>query len=357
MPPFMAGRKQPAAQLGLGAGEPLEERVRRLIEGRFGLDPAARHAIALRIVGPRELESDGPEALRRHRLEHSATPVLAIVPPHATASLVRECFRAGAADVIDDRELDPGLLYAVERAISDASAAPGDDTGSLARHARELEDDLQRLQQGYDETLAAFVRALDLRERETTGHSHRVALYSLCLGMRLGLDGEELESLYRGALLHDLGKLGIPEALLLKPQTLCDADQGVLKSHAQVGADMVRSVAFLREASDIAHWHHEAWDGSGYPAGLAARDIPLHARIFAVVDRYEALRRAPSPDAAPLDRLRSEAGRRLDPELVEAFVAIAESTWKQLDSLASGKHTFAAALETCRAVSVEGVVS
>jgi len=277
---------------------------------------------------------------------------------------VRDCFRGGAGDVIGYEELDESLLRTIERLIRDARGEPDDpggaDAAELAASARrrtaELERALHQIRQGYDETLAALVRSLDVREHETASHSHRVAIYSLRLGLRHELGEDELETLYRGALLHDIGKIGIPDAVLLKPGELCDEEWDVMRTHAALGADLVRSIGFLREASDVPLSHHEAWDGSGYPAGLAGCEIPLHARIFAVADSYDAIRSARSYKSArsharALELILGDAGARLDPELVTSFVAEPGETWKALESVASGGSlTFEAALEACRAL-------
>jgi putative nucleotidyltransferase with HDIG domain len=350
--------------LVLGPDEPLEERIRALIEARFEVSADEVADGDLRIVGPRELERHGPEALRRHRMRATVTPLLSIVPLDAPMSLVRECFRMGAADVIGYEELEEGLLTAIERAIHDAEPARGcgdsDELAeSLRRRASELERALRQLRQGYDETLAALVRSLDVRERETASHSHRVAAYAVLLGLRTELGEDELETLYRGALLHDIGKIGIPDAVLLKPDALSDAEWRVMRTHAEIGADVLRSIGFLRDASDVPGSHHEAWDGTGYPAGIEGREIPLHARIFAVVDSYDAIRSARSyksahPHDHAVELLLGDAGVRLDPELVEHFVGEPEQSWKTLEAASSaGSLTFEAALEACRSLEAD----
>lgn len=358
------GTRQPEIRnLALGPNEPLEERIRALVEPRFAVafDEAAESA--LRIVGPRELERTGSTALQHHRMRVALTPLLAIVPLDAPMSLVRECFRNGAADVIGYEELEDGLLRAIERAIRDADPSRGcgdhaELAESLRRRAGELERALRQLRQGYDETLAALVRALDVREHETASHSHRVAAYAVLLGLRSELGEDELETLYRGALLHDIGKIGIPDAVLLKPDTLSDTEWRVMRTHAEIGGNVLRSIGFLRSASDVPLSHHEAWNGSGYPAGLEGREIPLHARIFAVVDSYDAIRSERSYKCAyshdhAVELLLGDAGVRLDPELAERFVAEPEETWKALEAAsAGGSLTFEATLEACR--SIEG---
>ncbi|MFQ5514945.1 MAG: HD-GYP domain-containing protein [Myxococcota bacterium] len=223
----------------------------------------------------------------------------------------------------------------------------------LDSQARELAAALDALKHAYDETLAALVAALDHRERETAGHSQRVALYAVWLGLHIGLHEEELENLYRGALLHDIGKIGIPDAVLLKPGPFTPEEWDVMQGHARIGAEILSRISFLKPASDVPLAHHEAWDGSGYPAGLRGLAIPLHARIFAIVDSYDAIRterpyKAAQPHEQAVARLRSAAGQRLDPELVGTFVGVAGDVWDGLAGRTEQGSSFETVLEICR---------
>ncbi|MBM3145005.1 MAG: GAF domain-containing protein [Chloroflexi bacterium] len=179
----------------------------------------------------------------------------------------------------------------------------------------------------YDATIEGWSRALDLRDRETEGHSQRVTEMTLNIARALGMSEEKLVHVRRGALLHDIGKMGVPDAILLKPGKLSDEEWVVMRMHPQFAFDMLAPIAYLRPALDIPYGHHEKWDGSGYPAGLKGEQIPLPARIFAVVDVYDALtsdrpyRKAWAKEKA-LEHIRSEAGTHFDPRVVEAFLRL-----------------------------------
>jgi len=172
----------------------------------------------------------------------------------------------------------------------------------------------------------ALAAALDLRERETGLHSKRVACHTLVLARRFTNDREQLRQIYWGALLHDVGKIGIPDAILLKPGPLTQAEQLVMRTHPEKGHAIVAGVPFLRDAAQIVLAHEECFDGSGYPRGLAGEAIPLGARLFAVIDTLDAMTSdRPYRRGLPFDTAKAEilgfAGTQFDPAAVEAFVA------------------------------------
>jgi PAS domain S-box-containing protein/putative nucleotidyltransferase with HDIG domain len=194
-----------------------------------------------------------------------------------------------------------------------------------------LLDEVQRsrddLEQAYDSTLEGWSRALDLRDRETQGHTQRVARMAIRLARLLGLDEESLIHLRRGALLHDIGKMGIPDCILLKPGPLTDDEWQVMRAHTTLGRDMLAAIDYLQPVLDIPLCHHEWWDGSGYPLGLEGEEIPLAARVFAVVDVWDALRsdrpyRAAWSAERALELIRSQSGTHFDPRVVEAFLRL-----------------------------------
>ncbi|HYP39533.1 MAG TPA: HD domain-containing phosphohydrolase [Chloroflexia bacterium] len=190
--------------------------------------------------------------------------------------------------------------------------------------------DLQRsyvdLALAYDTTLQGWSRALDLRDKETEGHSQRVTDMMVRLAHALGMEEEgELAQMRRGALLHDIGKMGIPDAILLKPGPLTDQEWEIMRRHPTYAYDLLSPILFLHPALVIPYCHHEKWDGTGYPRGLKGEQIPLAARIFAVVDVWDALRsnrpyRAAWPAERVREHIRSLAGTHFDPEVVEAFL-------------------------------------
>lgn len=183
------------------------------------------------------------------------------------------------------------------------------------------------LNQAYEATIEGWSRALDLRDHETEGHSRRVTEMTLRLAREIGISEEELVPVRRGALLHDIGKMGVPDRVLLKPGPLTDDEWAVMRWHPTLACEMLEPITFLHAALDIPGGHHEKWDGTGYPDGLAGEDIPLAARLFAVVDVWDALRsdrpyRKAWPEERVLDHLCSLSGSHFDPQIVRVFMAL-----------------------------------
>ena len=199
----------------------------------------------------------------------------------------------------------------------------------------QLEMALVQVERSYEDTLRALGAAIDLRDNETAGHSHRVTLYSTKIAKELGATAQELKTVAMGAWLHDIGKLGIPDAILLKPGALNEQEWAIMRSHAQVGFDLVKRIPFLADAAEIILTHHERCDGSGYPRGLKVAEIPVGARIFAVADTLDAMtsdrpyRRALSFEEAH-DEIRRGSGSRYDSRVVNGFLSIPIETWKAL---------------------------
>lgn len=188
----------------------------------------------------------------------------------------------------------------------------------------------------YDRTIFGWSRVLEMRNREVKDHSRRVTDMTLRLSKRLGVPEEDLEQIRRGALLHDIGKMAIPDAIILKEGDLDEEERAFVRRHPLFGFEMVSEIEFLRPAMDILLCHHEKWDGTGYPFGLAGDQIPLYARIFSVVDVWDALcsderpyRKADPPEVAA-DYLREQAGEHFDPLIVEVFLQMLEEE--------NGKH-------------------
>jgi len=199
-----------------------------------------------------------------------------------------------------------------------------------ARRAHALEQQAQlaaTLAVAYDDTITGWAQALDLRDKETAGHCQRVTEMTIALARALGVPEAELVAIRRGALLHDIGKLGVPDAILLKPGALTEQEWQVMRQHPVYAYEWLSSIAFLQPALAIPHYHHERWDGKGYPCGLRGTDIPLAARIFAVVDMWDAMTNdRPYRRALPLEearrRLHEAAGTQLDPQIVPVFLAL-----------------------------------
>ncbi len=208
------------------------------------------------------------------------------------------------------------------------------DQGAIAIENSQLLRSLERsnveLQRAYDRTIEGWAFALDLKDEETAGHSKRVTDMAVKLARSLGMPQAELVHLQRGALLHDIGKMGIPDSILLKGEELTDEEYELMKRHTIYAYELLSPIEFLRPALDIPYCHHERWDGSGYPRGLSGDDIPLAARIFAIVDVFDALTsdrpyRPAWPRERALSYIRTQSGHHFDPRVVEAFFRVVGS--------------------------------
>lgn len=192
-----------------------------------------------------------------------------------------------------------------------------------------LEESNIKLVNAYEETIEGWAYVLDLRDKETEGHSQRVADLTVRIAEDVGISKEELIHIRRGALLHDIGKIAIPDSILLKPERLTEEEWGIMKKHPIYAYQILSRIEYLRPAIDIPYCHHEKWDGSGYPRGLGGEEIPLSARVFAVADVFDALtsnrpyRKAWSRESA-LEYIKKERGRHFDPKVVEEFLKIIE---------------------------------
>jgi putative nucleotidyltransferase with HDIG domain len=199
--------------------------------------------------------------------------------------------------------------------------------GNLEKNLERIKESEDELRRNYDLTLEAWAKVLEYRDKETEGHSRRLVDLSSRLATALGLAAEEIEHLKRGALLHDIGKLAIPDEILLKPGALNDAERRLMQQHPTYAKQMLSQVSFLQPCIDVAYSHHERWDGLGYPEGLKGEAIPLSARIFAIVDQWDALtstrpyRKAWTREDV-LAYFRDNAGKIYDPQIVSVFFTI-----------------------------------
>jgi HD-GYP domain-containing protein (c-di-GMP phosphodiesterase class II) len=184
---------------------------------------------------------------------------------------------------------------------------------------------LNKLEQSYEVTLDSWSRALDMRDKETEGPTQRVSELTLRIAQRMNFSKEELTHMRRGALLHDIGKLGVPDSILLKAGPLTDDEASFMRQHTQFAYDLIHPIEYLRPALDIPTTHHEKWDGSGYPRGLKGKQIPLSARIFAIADVYDALTsdrpyRAAWSHEKAIQYIREQSGSHFDPQIVSIFL-------------------------------------
>jgi len=201
----------------------------------------------------------------------------------------------------------------------------------VEHRTKQLQAASRRIEQTYDDTLEALAAALDLRDNETAGHTRRVTRYCLEIARAIECSADQLKTIARGAYLHDIGKIGIPDAILRKPYKLTDAERAVMETHVRIGYELVCRIVFLASAAEVVLTHHERFDGTGYPQGLMENEIPLGARIFAVADTLDAMTTdRPYRRALPLSTAREEiireSGRQFDPRVVKAFLTIQDAT-------------------------------
>ena len=217
-------------------------------------------------------------------------------------------------------------------AVADIAANAINRTTSYEEAQRVATD----LTLAYDRTLEGWARALELRDQETEGHTRRVVKTTVDLAHALDFSEDELEHIRRGALLHDIGKMGIPDSILLKPGVLNEREWEIMHRHPEYAYDMLTPIEYLRPALDIPYCHHEKWDGTGYPRGLKGEEIPLAARIFAIVDVWDALtsdrpyRKAWAREKA-LDFIREQNGKHFDPKVFEAFLKLLDKSLQITD--------------------------
>ncbi|MFN8412022.1 MAG: response regulator [Anaerolineales bacterium] len=271
-------------------------------------------------------QMDGFEVCRRIR----ATPELAEVPIIMITAL-------------DDRD---SRLRGLRAGVDDFVAKPFDGLELVARiqtivrlnryrHLVEQRNELEKahsdLIKSYDKTIEGWVSALDLRDRETEGHSLRVTQMMVKFAQRVGIEQSRLEDVRRGALLHDIGKLGIPNSILLKPGKLTEDEWDVMRKHPVYAYEWLSVIDFLTPALDIPYCHHEKWDGSGYPRGLRGEEIPVEARMFAIIDVWDALcsdrpYRAAMPETEALAFMKTQSGIHFDTKLLEIFMSMRQTS-------------------------------
>jgi response regulator RpfG family c-di-GMP phosphodiesterase len=267
--------------------------------------------------------------------------VVILVSGVQTIESAVEALRVGAFDYImkpfDLRQVEAVVKRALEHyELRESKRRYENQLEELVEQRTvELDRALDSLEDAYRSTLKALAAALETRDHETHGHSQRVVSFSLRLGYELRLGQDQLKSLELGSLLHDIGKIGVPDAILRKPGALDEDEWIKMRKHPLHGQQILCGIEFLEGAARVVAQHHEKWDGSGYPLGLIGEDIDLNARIFAVADAFDALtsdrvyRKAQSYEAAAteLDRC---CGQHFDPTVVEAFHRVSQEEWEAL---------------------------
>ncbi|HWT01565.1 MAG TPA: HD domain-containing phosphohydrolase [Pyrinomonadaceae bacterium] len=307
-------------------------------EAALALLKAGRFDLIITDIGMSGMS--GLEMFPRVR-EHAPETIIIVVSGEQAIESAVEAMRAGAFDYLTKpfdlkhvelavgRALDHlSLLRDKRRHESYLEELIGERTVALNRALSSLED-------SYRATLKALAAALEMRDTDTRGHSERVVQFSLRLGRELGLSADELRSLEFGALLHDIGKIGVPDAILRKPGCLTEGEWETMRLHPELGQRILCGIEFLEGAARVVAQHHEKWDGSGYPKGLKECEIDLNARIFAVADAFDAMvsdrvyRAGKSYESAAAE-LYKFSGKQFDPRVVEAFRRVAPADWEKL---------------------------
>ena len=296
--------------------------------GREALDLARRFDPDLILLDVMMPGMDGRECLNLLRLD----PRLAEIPVILISALDDRSSRVAG--------LEAGADGYVAKPFDRAELRAQISTILRLNRYRKLHRTLDLLHQAYDETLDGWVRAMDLREHELEGHSQRVTRKTLELARFMGVDERQLVHIRRGALLHDVGKIGVPDSILRKPGPLTAEEWTIMRQHPECARSLLEPIAYLQPAIDIPFCHHERWDGQGYPRGLSGEQIPWAARIFSVVDVWDALSSdRPYRQAWPVDRvrdyIRDSFGSAFDPDIASAFLALPDSWEREETDLAS----------------------
>jgi putative nucleotidyltransferase with HDIG domain len=276
-----------------------------------------------------------------HLAQMAPDTVVVMISGSQTVESAIEAMRLGAFDYLvkpfDLRQVEAGVKRALEhRTLLLAKRQHEEQLEDLVeQRTRELDQALSSLEQAYRSTLRALTAALETRDAETHGHSERVVTYSLRLGREYGLDGAQMKALEFGALLHDIGKIGVPDAILRKPAKLTEEEWVHMRAHPLHGQQILRGIEFLEGAARVVSQHHEKWDGSGYPLGLRRDDIDVCARIFSVADAFDAMTsdrvyRKGKSYAAAAQELDDWSGRQFDPQVVAAFHRVPQADWYEL---------------------------
>lgn len=283
---------------------------------------------------------DGIGLLERTKEKYPDMPVVMVTAVH-DISVALAAIRNGAYDYLLKPFEREQLLNTVSRALENRRLKVENRTyqtnlESLVKaRTEQLQVTVRELERSYDITLEALGDALDLKDRETEGHSRRVTLFTIAIAQAMGLPREQITVIARGAFLHDIGKMAIPDSILNKPGKLESHEMAIMREHAYHGYQIVKKIPFLADAAEIVYSHQEWFNGEGYPRGLKATEIPLGARIFSVADTFDAItsdriyRPAQSFDAARVE-IGKWAGRQFDPEIVRVFLAMPDKIWEDL---------------------------
>jgi putative nucleotidyltransferase with HDIG domain len=285
-------------------------------------------------------EMDGIKLLEWVHQNDPDVPVIIVTAMHDIATAL-EAIRRGAYDYILKPFEKDQLFLSVRRALEHRRLVlenrkyQSDLERLVEERTGQLKGTLQQLEQSYDDTLEALGGALDLKDAETEGHCKRVTAFTIAIAKAMKVPAQSLPVIARAAFLHDIGKMAIPDSVLRKPGPLNEDEKQVMRTHCEIGYNMVTRIPFLREAAQIVLAHQEYFDGTGYPRGLKGEQIPLGARIFAVADALDAMvSDRPYRKALSIEHARGEikrcSGTQFDPRVVEVFLALPDTLWLSL---------------------------
>ena len=283
---------------------------------------------------------DGIGLLEQTKIKFPEMPVIMVTAVH-DISVALAAIRNGAYDYLLKPFEREQLLAAVRRALEtrrlklENRAYQSNLESLVAARTEQLRQTMNDLERSYDITLEALGDALDLKDSETEGHSKRVTAFTIAIARAMGLAGDRIRVIARGAFLHDIGKMAIPDAILRKPGPLTEEERAIMREHCYRGYQMLRKIPFLTEASEIVYAHQEKFDGTGYPRQIKGEEIPLGARIFAVADTLDAITsdrpyRAAQPIAAAREEIARFEGTQFDPAVVRVFIQMPETIWEDL---------------------------
>ena len=283
---------------------------------------------------------DGIGLLERTKERYPDMPVVMVTAVH-DISVALAAIRNGAYDYLLKPFEREQLLNTVSRALENRRLKVENRTyqtnlESLVKaRTDQLQAAMSSLERSYDMTLEALGDALDLKDRETEGHSKRVTAFTIAIARAMGLPREQINTIARGAFLHDIGKIAIPDKILNKPGKLEPDEMTIMREHAYHGYQILRKIPFLSEAAEIVYSHQERFDGSGYPRNLKGEQIPLGARIFSVADTLDAITsdriyRPKQTLQAAKEEINKWAGRQFDPDVVKVFLEMPENIWEDL---------------------------
>ena len=316
--------------------------------GREGLEILERNVFDLVLTDIIMQDGNGITLLDRIHGQQPQLPVVMVTAIH-DISVAIDSMRRGAYDYLLKPFEREHLINTVQRALDHRQVLQEShnyqqNLEQVVRARTEmLRQAMENLEHSYDVTLEALGDALDLKDSETEGHSKRVTAYTIALARAMGVHPAQIKVIARGAFLHDIGKMAIPDDILRKAGKLTQEEQDVMREHCARGYHMLRKIPFLAESAEIVLSHQEHFDGTGYPRGLSAQEIPIGSRIFAVADTLDAItsdrpyRRANSFDAAREEILRC-SGTQFDPSVVEVFLKIPNELWLELRSEITGQN-------------------